>query len=183
MKVRGHFRGGAGGTGRVHNRTRRAVSSQPCCSKTPPKECQRSAPPATLPGPRGLGPSARLEVEHVAAIEANCLKPVALLSHLPGGRQAGEHEIGTVGRVLTEEEAEGSGGGLAALPVGLCHRQLVEVGEQCCRGLPACHHGANFRAGPKYVRLMAEQGQQNLQDDQDDHDDLQELRAVDSRLV
>ena len=65
-----------------------------------------------------------IEVLQVPGQESEALQ---VIEHVG---QAGEHEIGTVGRVLAEEEAEGSGGGLAALPVGLCHRQLVEVGEQ-----------------------------------------------------
>jgi hypothetical protein len=42
---------------------------------------------------------------------------------------APQEPSGKIGKIGAEEEAEGRGGGLTALSVGLRHRQLVQVGE------------------------------------------------------
>ena len=80
--------------------------------------------------------------------------------------QAGKHKVGAVGRVRPEEEAEGGVGRHSALPVGLSHRQLVEVGEQGRGELFSTHMrpqvqnlicvGSIYLAGPGSQKIRAD---------------------------
>ena len=70
----------------------------------------------------------------VIKVDAAVMELLKVLEDIP---QTAEHKVAAVGRLSPDEQTERSDCRLAALPVGLGHRQFIEGGEECWgRALP-----------------------------------------------